>query len=68
MGLPFIRMGNGNYLYDNNDVKKFLSKHKYSHWEELYFFLVDLSKKFEILHYKFSQINIQVLILKEESK
>lgn len=35
MGLPFIRMDNGNYLYDKKDVEKFLSKHKFSHLKEL---------------------------------
>lgn len=35
MGLLFIRIDNGNYLYDKKDVEKFLSKHKYGHWEEL---------------------------------
>ncbi|MGZ2371874.1 hypothetical protein ACXR6G_19025 [Ancylomarina sp. YFZ004] len=35
MGLPFIRMDNGNYLYDKKDVEKFISEHKFSHLKEL---------------------------------
>lgn len=35
MGLPFIRMDNGNYLYDKKRSRKFLSEHKFSHLKEL---------------------------------